>query len=118
MVENSIMAKARAHWAERLKQEPKEVHVPEWDATLYVFPASVEERNRYYLSDGLERAVDTVLWRAKDESGSRVFQPGERGSLLRRVDGDVLLRVAAEILEADNEPSIQEAAEDLPETQS
>jgi len=113
---NPTLEAAKRHWAQRLQNDPRTIEVPEWELTVHVWPATLEERARYIETEGLERAVDLVIVRAKHEDGTPVFQPGERSTLLRRVDPDVLLRLAAEILEGDNEPSPREVAEDFDES--
>jgi len=113
---NPALEAAKKHWAERLAQPPRTIKVPEWGITGHIWPATLEERARYIQTEGLERAVDLVIVRFKDEDGKPIFHPGERNTLLKRVDPDVLLRLAAEILEGDNEPSPREAEEDFDES--
>ena len=102
----SLLEKAKAHYAERMASEPRELRIPEWDATVYIRPGislaqmgEILELSRQGKS--AEAMVLTLVHRLIDGEGKPVFKKVERTELMRSVDPDVLARVVNEISEAD-----------------
>jgi Asp-tRNAAsn/Glu-tRNAGln amidotransferase B subunit (PET112 homolog) len=102
----SLLEKAKAHYSAKLAQSPRELRIPEWDATVYVRPAlslaqmgEIMELSR----DGksAEAMVMTLVYRLIDEEGKPVFRKVEKTELLRTVDPDVMARVVNQIAEDD-----------------
>jgi len=96
---NSAIERAMAHYAPKL-DDVRAIEVPEWGVTIYVKPANLAVRDKLYqasIKHGLSALADTLILRALNEDGMRVFKPVDRVHLLNEVDPDVLTRVASEI---------------------
>ncbi len=102
---NEILNRAKNHYQEKLNVEPRIVEVPEWGddkgpLKIYVKPANLNVRDKiwkYSMENSLEALVETIILRAKDEDGISIFTSGNKESLMKSVDPDVIARVALEI---------------------
>jgi len=74
------------------------VEVPEWGKkkkpfVLYFDPMTPYERKQIYGANGgvfdAEAAVDTLMMKALDEHGNKLFEPQDRHKLLTEADGGV-----------------------------
>ncbi len=86
----------------------KEVVVPEWDTTLYFRPATTfaQEQGVVKLhTEGkmTEALVETLITRALDEDGKRVFKGADRVVLMNEVDPGIMMRVITELNKDDEE---------------
>ena len=101
----SVLDNAKAHFD---TLETKEIHVPEWDCVLYATPFTVAEKKKLLKSakdDDMEFLVRTLMLKAKDAEGNRVFTESDKFDLMHKVDSNVLTRVVTEISVA---PSVEE----------
>jgi len=92
------MAKATQHFKEQMSAGMKKVEVPEWETTLYFKPlvSFAQEQSVIQLhSEGkqVEALVQTLITRACDEDGKRVFTAADKVELMNRVDPNVILRI-------------------------
>lgn len=93
---NQILAEAKKHWREQLSAPMASVEVPEWGTTLFFKPSTLAQRDRIYkhINDGsLEALVETLIQRALDGDGKRVFNEACRKDLMTRTDPDVISRI-------------------------
>ena len=91
-----ILANAKTHWREKLVAPMESVVVPEWDATIFFKPTTLAQRNTIfrYVNDGsLESLVQTLIIRALDEDGKRLFSNADKKDLMEKVDPDVIVYV-------------------------
>jgi len=107
-------------WKERAKQQFREtrtretlvsIPVPEWSTTVWYWPAmTLAERREIFLlakSDGdntvldLEAIAVTLIVRARDAEGKRLFAKAERFELLNDYDPGVLARIVGEMTSAE-----------------
>lgn len=102
----SLLEKAKAHYSAKLAQSPRELSIPEWEATVYVRPAlslaqmgEIMELSREGKS--AEAMVMTLVYRLIDAEGKPVFRKIEKTELLRTVDPDVMARIVNQIAEGD-----------------
>ena len=111
----SVLQNAQAHFKEVLAGGLKgPIRVPEWNADIY-FKASTtlaQESKIYELQNqgkGVEALVTSLILRALDVEGKPVFQPTDKIDLMRSVDPQVILRVIAEMNEANPAEAREEA---------
>lgn len=112
---------AKAQFKERRSPENlKEIPVPEWSISVYYWPEmTLAERRDIFLyakQDGdrtildLEAMAMTLIVRARDASGARLFAKAERMELMNQYDPDVLVRIVGE-MNGGTESATIEAAE-------
>lgn len=111
----SVLQNAQAHFKEILAGGLKgPVHVPEWNTDIY-FKASTtlaQESKIYELQNqgkGVEALVTSLILRALDGEGKPVFQLTDKIELMRSVDPQVILRVLADMNEANPTDARDEA---------
>lgn len=102
----SLLEKAKEHYKAKLSAEPRELRIPEWDATVYVRPGiSLQNLGEVMeLANGghtAEAMVMTLIHRLVDGEGKPVFKKIEKTELLRSVDPDVLARIVGEVNQSD-----------------
>jgi len=91
-----LLATAKTHWREKLVAPMESVVVPEWDSTIFFKPTTLAQRNTIfrYVNDGsLESLVQTLIIRALDEDGKRLFSNADKKDLMEKVDPDVIVNV-------------------------
>lgn len=110
-------------WKERAKAQFREartretlvaIPVPEWGTTVWYWPAmTLGERREIFLlakSDGdntildLEAIAVTMIVRARDADGKRLFAKAERFELLNDYDPGVLARIVGAMQTAETDP--------------
>lgn len=97
---SSLLDRISAHFD---TLDAKVIDVPEWDVQIHATPVSIEERDRIYgqkLGD-FATLVETIIIKATDADGKRLFTIADRPKLLRRADPMVVVRVAGAILNND-----------------
>lgn len=98
----SVITNARSHYKEQLAGELKSIEVPEWNTTIYYKTLSnfIEEQKVIELHNKgnlVEALVETLIQKAMDEQGKKMFKNGDRDVLMREVDPNVIIRVCTEI---------------------
>lgn len=105
-----------AHWKEAAKARLRErrtpetlvaIPVPEWETTLYYWPEmTLSERNditQFVRQEGeqtvlnLEAIAMTLIVRARDAEGKRLFSRAERLELMQEYEAEVLARIVAQM---------------------
>lgn len=99
----SILDRAVAHFD---KQEIIEVEVPEWPdesgnpTVLYAKPMTLHDQkilSKFAKDSDLEFFVRTIIMKAMDRDGNKVFDIADKITLMNRVDPTVILRIAGQI---------------------
>lgn len=113
-----ILDNAKAHFSAKLDGGLLSLEVPEWGkdgkpAIIY-FKASLslKERDPIYqlMRQGtLDMFAEVLIIRALNEDGKPVFKKIDKGELMRRVDPDVIIRVAKEIADISQADSTEDA---------
>jgi hypothetical protein len=104
----SVIDNAKKHFKESLAQGMKAVEVPEWETTLY-FKAAVsfaqEQKVIQLHSEGkqVEALVESLVSRACDAEGNKVFKFADKVILMNEVDPAVILRVVNQMNNEDEE---------------
>lgn len=94
----SVIDNAKTHFKDALSAGMKSMEVPEWKTTLYFKPAvsfAQEQRVISLHSEGkqVEALVESLITRACDAEGNKVFKHADRAILMNEVDPQVILRV-------------------------
>jgi hypothetical protein len=91
--------KALAHFAAQ-RQSLTEIKIPEWECSIFYYPVmSFEERAAIascFQNDGrfsAETIIESLMQRARDENGVRLFRPVARDSLRKEYDPQILERI-------------------------
>lgn len=98
----SVLNNATSHFKEQLSAGLQSVEVPEWKTTIYFKPTSsfaVEQKIIALHAKGelVEALVETLLAKALDEEGKRLFKMADKPVLMNEVSPDVIIRIAAAI---------------------
>jgi hypothetical protein len=99
---SKVLEKATSHFRGKLSAELMKVEVPEWEAQIYFKPTiTLKEQGKLIelASSGkqVEALVETLIVKARNEDGSKMFTQMDRQVLLNEVDPGVLIRVVSEI---------------------
>ena len=95
--------RAKTHFAE---QDVKVIKVPEWGTdddplTIYSKPLTLAETSKLYKmskEDDLTMMAYVLIFKALDSDGEKLFTLEDKVSLLNKVDQEVLVRVATQIM--------------------
>ena len=109
--ERSPLEFTKEAFRKRLSANPKIIEVPEMGPPgsplkIHVFPMTLREQDAIYQKyrDGsLDSLVETVILRAKDADGKRIFQRGQFAEFVHEVDPDLLSRIVSEMNEGEDE---------------
>lgn len=111
---SDILERAKAHFKSRVSGEMDCIDVPEWGAKIYFKPMNLVEQNKIYkhIREGsLEALVETLIVRARNEDGSKMFKPMNRIELMKHVDPKVIERICNEMAGDDDADMDVEGAE-------
>lgn len=80
----------------------REIHVEEWDTTLYAKPLSLEDKSKWLSradGDTADYMINAVIFGLTDGNGDKVFDFGDKVKLRRSVDPEVISKLASFVLE-------------------
>lgn len=108
----SVIQKASAHFKGILAQNLRSIEVPEWETTIYFKPATTfaqEQKIVQLHAEGkiVEALVESLIQRALDESGAKMFKQADKPQFMNEVDPKIIMRcvtqmnAASEVSEAD-----------------
>jgi hypothetical protein len=106
---SKVIEKATAHFRNQISGEMKSIQVTEWDCKIYYKTSTTlrEEGKILELSQQgktVEALVESLILRARNEDGTKMFTVADKAVLLNEVDPKVLIRVIGEI----NQVSVDE----------
>lgn len=109
----SVIDQAKAHFKDIVAGGMKSVDVPEWNTKLYFKPAvsfAQEQKviNLHSQGKQVEALIESLINRACDADGARVFKFADKQTLMNEVDPAIILRVVNQM---NNE--VEEAEQDL-----
>tara|TARA_B110000483_G_C18121181_1_gene513676 strand:- start:243 stop:578 length:336 start_codon:yes stop_codon:yes gene_type:complete len=95
--------RAKAHFVE---QDVKVIEVQEWgedDKPLKIYskPLTLSETSKLYKmskDDDLTMMAYVLIYKALDENGDKLFDLGDKNTLLNSVDREVLVNIAQQIM--------------------
>jgi len=79
----------------------REIHVPEWDVTLYAKNIGIQEQAKWITranGNSTEYLVYSVIFGLMDKQGEPVFDIGDKPKLMTSVDPEVISRLANFVL--------------------
>ena len=97
-----VLDKATTHFRNKLNEEMKVISVPEWEAKVY-FKTTVTLKEQSKLielaSSGkqVEALVESLIVKARNEDGTKMFSPADKVVLLNEVDPTIIVRVVGEM---------------------
>jgi hypothetical protein len=105
---SKILEKATAHFRNQISGEMKHIVVPEWDCKVFFKSTNNlrEEGKILELSQQgktVEALVESLIVRARNEDGTKMFAPADKPVLLNEVDPKVLIRIVGELNNVDPE---------------
>lgn len=107
----SVLNKAKEHYSSQLTGELKSVEVPEWDTTVYFKTTTnfASQQKILQLSQEgkvVEALVETLIVKALDAEGKRIFKMADRDVLMREVDPEIILKVCTAINKVEGDDSV------------
>lgn len=109
--QKTTLQKALTHFKSKLAGELKKINVPEWDTDVYYRGTSSMATEAKILSlttsgKTAEGLVESIVQKAMDENGKRLFRDADRVTLMHEADPQVLIKVATALNNATTEDSI------------
>lgn len=109
-----IIDKATAHFRNKISGEMKHIFVPEWDTKIWFKEANTlkEEAKLLELAQAgktVEALVETLIVKARNEDGSKMFAMADKITIMNEVDPSVVIRVCAEMNAANAESNLEYA---------
>lgn len=109
----SVLNKAKEHYTNQISGELRSVEVPEWETTVYFKTTqnfAAQQKILQLSNEGkvVEALVETLIVKALDADGKRIFKSGDRDVLMRQVDPEIILKVCTAINKADSDDSLDE----------
>ena len=110
----SILQSATSSWKQKLGGELQSIEVPEWldesgkSSVVYFKPGInfLQQEKILRLSDEGKKAeaiVESLIQRALDVEGRRLFKSSDRVTLMREVDPEVVGRIVGEMGKSDED---------------
>lgn len=101
---SKVLEKATAHFRNQISGDMKMIEVPEWEAKIYYKPVTTlrEQGKILELSQqgkAVEALVESLIVRARNEDGSRMFNTVDKVTLLNEVDPQILVRIVGQMNE-------------------
>ena len=113
---SKVLDKATSHFRAKVSADMKSIHVPEWDCKIW-FKQSITLKEQSKLielaSSGkqVEALVESLIVKARNEDGSKMFNMPDKITLMNEVDPNVIIRVVGEINTANEEEFDMEKVE-------
>jgi len=104
---SKVLEKATAHFRNQISGEMKHIDVPEWSAKIYYKSTTNlrEEGKILELSQQgktVEALVESLIVRARNEDGTKMFTMPDKVTLMNEVDPKVLIRIVGDMNQVEN----------------
>ena len=99
----TLIEKAISHFSSK---ERRELHVPEWDTTVYSKNLTLEDKSAWLKranGDTWEYMLYAVIYGLVDEKDEPVFDLGDKPKLKKSVDPEIVGKLAGFVLETAGE---------------
>jgi len=98
----SVLDKATQHFRSKLDGSLTKVRVDEWDTDVYFYPTTPLKDESSILKlqqEGktVEALVQSLIVKARNADGSKMFAPADRVILMNEVDPKVIIKIAGAI---------------------
>jgi len=113
---SKVIEKATAHFRTQLSGELRSIYVPEWETKIY-FKSVITLKEQSKLVElssqnkQVEALVESLIIKARNEDGSKMFNMVDKVTLMNEVDPSVLIRVVTEINNTDEQEQDLEKVE-------
>ena len=102
----TALESATAHFKEKLAGKLYKYHSDEWDMDIYYrssYSMRVESKIMSLTQNGkaADALVESIILKALDQDGNRMFRDTDRPSLMNEVDPQVIIKVASQLNNAD-----------------
>lgn len=99
---SKVLEKATAHFREQLNNSMESIEVPEWETRIYFKRVTTlrEESKVFELSQQgktVEALVESIIMRARNEDGSKMFNMADKITLMNEVDPKIIIRIAGDM---------------------
>lgn len=99
---SKVLDKATAHFRAQLNNTMECIDVPEWETKIWFKKVTTlrEESKVLELSQQgktVEALVESIIIRARNEDGSKMFAMPDKITLLNEVDPKIIIRIAGEL---------------------
>lgn len=104
----TILEKATAHFD---SVGTKKIKIPEWDSVIYATPFTLTEKGsllKFSKGKDAEFMVRTLILKAMDKNGKKVFDLDDKASLMGHAHTSVIERVVSEIVDATSLKEVEE----------
>ena len=97
-----VLDKATAHFRAKLSGELKKITVPEWETDIYYKDTITLKEQAKIIelaqkNNTVEALVETLIIKARNQDGSKMFNPLDKTVFMNEVDPNVLIRVVGDI---------------------
>ena len=107
----SVLDAAKGHFQTLLDDEMLSLEAPEWSTTIYWKPINLREQGEIQalVSDGKtdEAVAMTLILRARNQDGSKMFKRGDAFEIRTLTDPDVVARIVTAMSEDYNDEDIE-----------
>lgn len=105
---NKPIEKLTAHFRNKISGAMAKVRVDEWDLDIYYKQtATLKEQSKIVelaqKGSTVEALVETLITRARNEDGTKMFAPADKMIMMNEVDPEVLIRVVGDMNSVDFE---------------
>jgi len=99
---SKILENATKHFNDLVQNNLKELHVEEWDTTIYYRPTLTWRQQSKILdltTNGKtsEALIETLIIRCLDKDGKPLFNGPDRVTLSNEVDPSIILKIVGEV---------------------
>ena len=118
-----VMKNITKHYQGLVSQDLEKLHVPEWDMDIYYRTTSsfADEKkmiNHQAKGEIVEALVQSIVSKARDKQGKKIFSEAHKDQLMNEADPKVLTRVATQLNNAQLTLSQEDARKESQPTQS
>jgi hypothetical protein len=105
---SKVLEKATAHFRTKITGEMRKINVPEWETDIWFKESNTlkEESRLIELAQQgktVEALVETLIVKARNEDGTKMFTAMDKVVFLNEVDPNVVIRVVGEMNLANNQ---------------
>ena len=98
----SVLDNAKDHFKQKLSGELKKITITEWKTDVYykgAYPFAVESKILELQQQGkvVEALVESIIQKSLTPDGKKMFQSGDKWTLMNEVDPAVITRIAGAI---------------------
>jgi hypothetical protein len=99
---SKVLDKATAHFRNQISGDMRTIEVPEWETKIY-FKSVTNLREEGKILElnqqgkSVEAVVESIIIRARNEDGTKMFTVADKMVMLNEVDPKVLIRIVGEM---------------------